>query len=224
MDDGAVELDHIVIGVPDLQAAAELFDREYGLTAVEGGRHTGWGTANRLVPLGSSYLELVAVVDPVEAASSAFGRRVAAMTQGRSGWGWAVRTTNLRAVADRLGLAVAQGSRRSRTGALLQWQIGGVEPTEADPWLPFFVEWGDGTPLPGRADVRHRAGTVALSAIQVDGDPVRLDAWLGTGAGRPVPGVTATVAMDLGGRGLTRLTLEAPSGPIVLEPGSTTQT
>ena len=170
------------------------------------------------MPLGSSYVELVAVVDPVEAAGSAFGRRVAAMASGRSGWGWAVRTRNLRAVADRLDLVVTQGSRRSRSGALLQWQIGGVEPTEADPWLPFFVECGEDTPLPGRADVQHRAGTVALKTIWVDGEPARLAAWLGTGTDRPLPGVAAVVSVHPGGRGLIRLALDAPSGRIMIEP------
>ena len=38
-----------------------------------GGRHPGHGTANRIVPLGSSYIELMAVVDRVEADSSPLG-------------------------------------------------------------------------------------------------------------------------------------------------------
>ncbi len=70
-----MQLDHVLIAVgPDLVAAADEFEVCYGLASVEGGRHPGWGTANWIVPLGDSNLELVAVVDQVEAAESVFGR------------------------------------------------------------------------------------------------------------------------------------------------------
>jgi hypothetical protein len=59
-----MEFDHVLIPVADLSGAVTEFERRYGVMSVEGGRHTGWGTANRIVPLGDSYLELVAVVDP----------------------------------------------------------------------------------------------------------------------------------------------------------------
>ena len=74
-----------------------------GLASSAGGRHPGWGTANRIVPLGETYLELVTVVDEAEAAQSAFGRWVAASRPGAP-FGWAVRTDDLDAVAARLGL------------------------------------------------------------------------------------------------------------------------
>ena len=60
----------------DLAAAAEEIEARHGLASIEGGRHPGWGTANRIVPLGEAYLELVAVVDEAEAAQSPFGRWV----------------------------------------------------------------------------------------------------------------------------------------------------
>ena len=62
MADADVQIDHIVIGVRNLDAAQAQFEDRYGLTTIEGGRHPGWGTANRLVPLGAAYLELVTVV------------------------------------------------------------------------------------------------------------------------------------------------------------------
>src|SRR5687768_15600144 len=48
----AAELDHVLVAVTDLAAAARTIEAEYGLMAEEGGRHPGWGTANRIVPLG----------------------------------------------------------------------------------------------------------------------------------------------------------------------------
>ena len=40
-----MRLDHLVIAVSDLAAPT-------GYESIEGGRHPGWGTANRIVPLG----------------------------------------------------------------------------------------------------------------------------------------------------------------------------
>ena len=67
-----MELDHALIPLADLSKAVTP-ERRYGLASVEGGRHADWGTANRIVLLGDSYLELVAVVDPAEASQSASG-------------------------------------------------------------------------------------------------------------------------------------------------------
>jgi hypothetical protein len=68
-----VELDHVLIAVSDLATAGQGLEERHGLTSIEGGRHGGLGTANRIVPLVDTYLELVAVVDETEAAGSAFG-------------------------------------------------------------------------------------------------------------------------------------------------------
>jgi hypothetical protein len=141
-----------------------------GLASIEGGRHPGWGTANRIVPLGDAYLELVAVVDEAEAADSAFGRWVASAPAGPLGW--AVRTDRLDAVAARLGLAVTEGSRVGRDGRLIRWRLAGVEEAAAEPCRPFFIEWAPGTTLPGRA------GDPAEIALELTGDAARLSAWL----------------------------------------------
>jgi hypothetical protein len=179
MADAGVQIDHIVIGVRDLDAAQAQFEDRYSLTTVEGGRHPGWGTANRLVPLGDAYLELVTVVDKAEAASSDFGRWVSAMLDGNSRFGWAVRTDDLDRTASRLGLDVADGSRRSRAGQLLHWRIAGVARAAQDSSLPFFIEWGAGTPLPGQATVMHRVGAVALGELTVNGNEQRVHEWVG---------------------------------------------
>jgi len=155
-----------VIAVADLAAADELATR-LGIASVEGGRHP-WGTANRIVPLGGSYLELVAVVDEAEAARSPFGRWVASRTEPVELLGWAVRTDDLDGVAARLGLEVAAGSRGD-----LRWRLAGVEAAAAEPSLPFFIEWARGARHPGGDGVRR---TVELG-LAGDGD--RLAAWLG---------------------------------------------
>lgn len=45
-------IDHLIVCVGDLDEAARSFKDRLGLNSVEGGRHPGHGTANRIIPLG----------------------------------------------------------------------------------------------------------------------------------------------------------------------------
>ena len=170
----------MLIAVTDLASAAETFEERFGLASVEGGRHPAWGTANRIVPLGSNYLELVGVVDTAVAAESAFGRWVAAgaSATGRP-IGWAVRTDAIDEGATRLGLGVVDGSRTTPSGQRLRWRSAGVEQAMAAPALPFFIQWGPGTALPGTTAITHPAAPVTISRLDLEGDRERLDEWLG---------------------------------------------
>jgi hypothetical protein len=201
-----LELDHVLFAVSDLDAAARELEARHGLASVKGGRHAGWGTANRIVPLGDAYIELITVVDSGEAERSAFGRWVAGGIQPRPAQplGWVARTDELDEVAGRLGLDVSAGSRARRDGRILSWRLAGVEEAAAEPSLPFFVEWGEGTPLPGRTSVTHPAGAVRLARLELSGDSARVSAWLGN-EGLPLtvrqgePAVTAVaLATDAG--------------------------
>ncbi len=204
----------MLLAVTDLAAAARAIEERHGLVSVEGGRHPGWGTANRIVPLGETYIELIAVVDPAEAADSAFGSWVAAATT-TSGTplGWAVRTDDLDEVAGRLGLKVAAKSRKDASGRTLRWRVAGIEQAATEPSLPFFLEWGDGTPFPGRAPVAHHASAVEIASLELDGDRQRLADWLGSHrlpitvregtpavAGVILSGAAGEFALDLGDR------------------------
>lgn len=65
-----MQLDHVVFGTGDLDAATARVERELGLTVTPGGRHEGQGTHNRIVPLRGAYLELLAIADREEAQAS----------------------------------------------------------------------------------------------------------------------------------------------------------
>ena len=143
------EPDHVLIAVSDLEAAAREVEQRHGLTSVEGGGHQGLGTANAIVPLGGTYLELVAVVDEAEAAGSGFGNWVTGGDLPRL-LGWCMRTDDLDSVAGRLGLTIADGTRARPDGTVLRWRMAGLERSAQEPSLPFFIEWGRGTPYPGR--------------------------------------------------------------------------
>ena len=59
-----MQIDHVLYGVQDLDAAATWFEGSFGLSAVSGGAHPAWGTANAILPVGDGqYVELIAVVD-----------------------------------------------------------------------------------------------------------------------------------------------------------------
>ena len=162
---GALELDHVLLAAVDLDEASHVLEARHSLTVVGGGRHPGWGTANRIVPLGDAYLELVAAADEAEAACTAFGRWVLA---GRASpfapLGWAVRTANLDGEAARLGLTASDGVRERPDGSVLRWRLAGVDESAAEPFRPFFIEW---PPCPCRCgEARPRSPRSCCAATQ----------------------------------------------------------
>ena len=130
------------------------------------------------MPLGDTYLELIAVVDEAEAAQSPVGRWIADARPGRP-LGWVLRTHQLEDVARRLDLTVAGVSRATPDGRLLRGRIAGIEQAAAEPSLPFFIEWREGTSFPGSAPATHRAGSVRIARLELSGDADRLADWLG---------------------------------------------
>jgi hypothetical protein len=175
-----VQIDHVLIAVSDLAAAGRDIEVRHGLASIEGGRHAAWGTANRIVPLGDFYLELIAVVDEAKAAATTFGRWVASSVSiSARPFAWAVRTSQLDDVARRLGLSVQAGSRTTPGGDQLRWRTAGIEQAAAEPALPFFIQWDTETQLPGKAPIRHRAGTPEIARLVLEADVGRLAGWLG---------------------------------------------
>jgi hypothetical protein len=204
-----LELDHVLLAVSDLDVGAAEAEARYGLASFEGGRHPGWGTANRIVPLGDTYLELVSVVDAAEAAASAFGRWISsAAAPHLRPLGWAVRTDALETVARRLRLTPQCGSRLTSDGQRLSWRVAGIEQAAKEPSLPFFIEWAPGTPFPGGTPARHRRGPVSLARLEIRGDAERHTAWLGR---HDLPVTCAD-----GAPAITRVILNAPECEIAL--------
>ena len=56
-------IDHLIVGVRDLEAARASFAR-LGFSTTPRGRHQGWGTANYCIMLERDYLELLGIIDP----------------------------------------------------------------------------------------------------------------------------------------------------------------
>jgi hypothetical protein len=124
-------IDHVVYAVRDLDAAASRFSSEFGLESYAGGSHPVLGTANRIVPLGESYLELLA---PAPFSEDRFV-------------GWMVRDTPL-------GPDAVPMQRVLPDGSVLSWRLSGLVAAtawEMDPMRPAVIEWDAGVVLPGRA-------------------------------------------------------------------------
>jgi hypothetical protein len=150
-------IDHLVIAVPDPDAAARDFADALGLAATGGGRHEGSGTFNRLIFLGDTYLELIGIWDRGLAAGSPIGAAaLAALDAGRSGLvTWAIATdgarrevASLRATGSPIGDVVA-GERVRQDGGVVRWHTAAAAPLGSER-PPFLIEhelagseWGE---------------------------------------------------------------------------------
>jgi hypothetical protein len=175
----------VIYGTADLDTACTRLKAEYGLDSVEGGRHDGIGTHNRLVPLGADFLEVLAIADPDEAGASPLGAIFAERIERGDGLiAWAVAVPDVAAVAARLGTDVIGVGRGGRTGRLT-----GVHEALAEPFLPFFIQ----------REPSDAAG--GITWIEVAGERERLETWLGGATDLPVhvlAGPPAVLAVGVG--------------------------
>jgi hypothetical protein len=216
-----VSIDHVLIPVTDLAESARRFEAEYGLRALGGGRHPGVGTANMIVPLGSEYLELIAVVDAEEAARAPSSLRITrAIAERRTFATWAVRTDRLDAVRERVQAAGLQvpdvfpGARERPDGVTLRWRTQFLAPPGDSSVLPFVIEWHVPPGMhPAETSVEHPSGTSGIRALRLgDPDPDAATGRLRTLLG-DVPKVTverATIS------GVLAVELGTPAGAVVI--------
>ena len=176
-------VDHVLLPVADLEEGARKLSERFGLRSIAGGRHPKVGTANMIVPLGSQYLELIAIVDPQEAEGSRLGRRLAhALKEGRTFVAWALRTQSIEGVEAKLRTAgwnlppVIEGSRNRPDGQVLSWRTQDLETGGEPSAIPFVIEWRVPDGLhPGEAEASHRGGTTALRRVVIGArDPRRI--------------------------------------------------
>jgi hypothetical protein len=150
-------VDHLLLGVSDLDRGIAWVEQRTGVRAAIGGTHPGVGTRNALLSLGARhYLEIIAP-DPAQSAYN-FQIDVRTLAEPRL-ITWAAATNNIEAVAKAARDAGYQlfgprpGSRQTPSGTMLRWRslgvvnkfgAGGVEP------VPFFIEWAPDSPHPSQ--------------------------------------------------------------------------
>jgi len=142
-------IDHVIVGIADLEEGIRQFAELTGVTAEHGGQHPGRGTQNALLSLGPhTYLEIIApVAGP--APEMAFLSGLKELTP----IGWAIGTTDLDGTKGRLeaaGFKVSPprvGSRVRPDGQRLEWRAAGLEDIPGE-LTPFLIEWGAQTAHP----------------------------------------------------------------------------
>ncbi len=206
-----LKIDHVIVAVRDLdEASAGLFDR-FGLASIPGGRHEGHGTANRIVPLGDDYIELMAVVDDAEAEGSPMGRWITAAASGGDRLlAVCLRSDDIDAVAAARDLAAMPMTRSRPDGMVLSWRLAGLDVAIVEPPLPFFIQWDiDPADMPGTASAPHTSAPSGISRVVLSGDPDRIGVWIGDDA---VP-----IEVVAGEPAVTKVAIGGPTGELVFE-------
>jgi Glyoxalase-like domain len=145
----AAQIDHVILGIDDLDQGVKAFEAATGVRPVYGGKHPG-GTHNALVSLGDGiYLEILAVQQGVTVQGDFDGLKE---IKTLAPIGWAVSSKDTAELRNRLsaaGIAVSEpvgGSRTTPTGSRLSWQSFLLN--ESSPEVPFFIVWSEQTAHP----------------------------------------------------------------------------
>ncbi len=202
-------LDHLVYGVPDLEAGVEDLTRRTGIRATAGGRHQGRGTHNALLGLGpGSYLELIAP-DPGQPTPPQ-PRRFGLDRLGQPRLvAWAIRVQDIEAEVRRARRGgydpgpVERMSRDRPDGLRLEWRLTPELP-ELPSLVPFLIDWGS-SPHPSQS-ASPGLHLRELRGQHPDPEPVR-QRLLALGVHLPV---------DRGPAPALIATLETPQGPVQL--------
>ncbi|HNI70123.1 MAG TPA: VOC family protein [Marmoricola sp.] len=208
-----MRLDHIVFAAgPDgLDATAVRLGELLGEEITLGGIHPRFGTRNRILPLTNhTYLEVVEVLDHPASDKAPFGQAVRARSELGGGWmGWVVAVDDISPHEQRLGREAVNGNRKLPDGTELLWKQLGVKGLQADPQLPFFVEFiSDDSMHPSHGG----SGRISLEALEIGGDPARVSEWLGESVESPLEEVKVEWVAPNGTPGITAAQFLTPNG------------
>ncbi|MGB2634069.1 MAG: VOC family protein [Candidatus Acidiferrum sp.] len=176
------DLDHIIVGFPNLEDGINRLFQLSGYRAAVGGSHPNRGTRNALLNLGNnSYLELLAP-DPAQPALL-WHKEIATLME-LTIVGWAIRHAELDKLASLLkerGVPCTDpipGSRVRPDGQTLNWRkltlVGDLKGN-----LPFFIDWNSASrhpssDAPGGCLLQEFRPTGALPEIPPPQDGMRL--------------------------------------------------
>ncbi|MGI8578585.1 MAG: VOC family protein [Nocardioidaceae bacterium] len=176
-----MHLDHLsyAAGPDGLGGTTDWLSELLGEKFVDGGIHPRFGTRNMVLPLTrGQYLEVVEVLDHPASDKAPFGQAVRARSESGGGWlGWVVAVDDIAPVEQRLGRQSVQGNRHRPDGVELRWRQIGIRGLQADPQLPFFVQWQVDPDLHPSAGA---TGDVELARVEIAGEPARVAQWLAT--------------------------------------------
>jgi len=135
-------IDHIIIGVHDLEQATAIFSQKLGLAVSGGGVHPTGGTANRIIVIGDTYLELIVVRAPAEAQQSMLER----LAKGQGYLNFVLASNDLEAdsiAMVRRGVSIigpTPGSLRAADGRTRGWTRTNIERPDLAQHYPFLIQ------------------------------------------------------------------------------------
>lgn len=135
-------LDHIIIGVNNLEQAARTFSEKLGLSVSGGGKHPEGGTANRIIVIGDTYIELIAVHNSAEAQRSMLER----LAQGDGYLNFVLASNDINADSSAIrqrGITIVgprEGKLSSPDGRTRGWKRTDIERLDLAQHYPFLIQ------------------------------------------------------------------------------------
>ncbi len=141
-------IDHLIYAVPDVEAACEELERDWGMRPAPGGKHTGRGTHNALLDLGDErYLEVIGPdpEQPEPPAPRPFGIDGLVVPRLVT---WAAKAP---AIDERVARARRRGfdpgpvvsmSRKRPDGEEISWKLTAFDGPAGGGLVPFLIDWG----------------------------------------------------------------------------------
>jgi hypothetical protein len=199
-------LDHLLLGVPDLDTGIDWVQEKTHVRAIEGGSHPGAGTRNALLSMGNrQYIEIISI-DTKQTSTSQTAELIRGLRAPQL-ITWAAATTNivsLRHLAIEADFAFEgpiNGSRVKPDGGILRWKTVKIL-TDCGDAIPFFIEWDAGTEHPSADspsgcrlvafEIRHPEAVrvretlrmLGITATVRPGEKLQFEAVVDTPAGR----------------------------------------
>ncbi|HVB21672.1 MAG TPA: VOC family protein [Ktedonobacteraceae bacterium] len=137
-----IALDHIIIGVNNLEQATEVFAENLGLLASGKGIHPTGGTANRIIVIGNTYLELITVREPAEAQQSMLDR----LAKGDGYLNFVLTSNDIEtdsAAMRRRGVAIIgpnPGQLNASAGRFRAWSRTDIQQPDLAQHYPFLIQ------------------------------------------------------------------------------------
>lgn len=139
-------IDHLILGAPDLEAGVAFVAERLGVTPAIGGSHPQWGTRNALLALDDGiYFEVIAP-DPAAGGPDAFGFHALPFPRLFT---WVMRDPDLETrtrLATKHGIplgSIQHGGRQRPDGSTLSWRLTDPLALPCSGLVPFFIDWGD---------------------------------------------------------------------------------
>ncbi len=201
-------LDHIILGINDLDQGIAWIEGRTGVRAVFGGVHPGRGTRNALLSLGPRrYLEILAP-DPQQSSQSWY-KELRTLREPRL-IGWAAHREDIAALAKQARAAgfgidgPNDGSRARPDGKTLRWKSFRLKDDRGG-LLPFFIEW---SPESVHPSVDAPAGCALARFLLQSPAPQEL--------AKVCQNLGVDVAVERGEKPLLRARVDGPKGNVEL--------